>query len=299
LKENPAPVKARPFGKMYYPALDGMRGLAILLVIVYHNFSFIKFAHWGWSGVDLFFVLSGFLITEILIKTVDHHHYFKNFYAKRALRILPLYYLSLGLAIWILPGIVGRPDIFTYYKRNQLWLWLFLQNWLYIFKQPESHGFLGHLWSLAIEEQFYLIWPVVVVALRKPKYLLLFISCLILLTFGLRLYVWFHKTNSLSYYYFYSLSRYDAIWIGCSVALIQRIDSALLSRNVKWIVLTLVCLNLFFVFIKQYWGISLPFFALAGYLTLAILFGLLIQEGSHGNSVWIRKIFTNAGLLFL
>ena len=91
--------------RQYYPALDGLRGLAILLVLVYHNFGFINYFFFGWLGVDLFFVLSGFLITDILLKTLGKPGYLKNFYGRRLLRIFPLYYLALVLFMFIIPGL--------------------------------------------------------------------------------------------------------------------------------------------------------------------------------------------------
>ena len=75
----------------YYPALDGLRGVAILLVVLYHNFGFIKQSYFGWLGVDLFFVLSGFLITDILLRTRSQPGFLKDFYMRRVLRIFPLY----------------------------------------------------------------------------------------------------------------------------------------------------------------------------------------------------------------
>ncbi|MES2881371.1 MAG: acyltransferase [Bacteroidota bacterium] len=132
--------------KIYYPALDGMRGVAILLVIAYHNFTSLSVSHFGWLGVDLFFVLSGFLITSILLKTFDEPRWLQHFYIKRVLRIFPLYFASLLIFLFVLPALINRPGTFNYYIVNQEWLWFFLQNWLYIFKQPEGAGFLNHFW---------------------------------------------------------------------------------------------------------------------------------------------------------
>ena len=82
----------------YYPALDGLRGIAILLVVIYHNFGFISQSNFGWLGVDLFFVLSGFLITDILLRTIGKPGFLREFYMRRVLRIFPLYYLSLVIS---------------------------------------------------------------------------------------------------------------------------------------------------------------------------------------------------------
>src|SRR5687767_13351351 len=115
------------------PALDGLRGLAILLVVTFHNFGFIDEFIFGWLGVDLFFVLSGFLITGILLKTVGAPHYLRNFFARRILRIFPLYYLSLIIFLVILPLVGIYKNELAYYTQHQWWLWLYLQNWLYSF----------------------------------------------------------------------------------------------------------------------------------------------------------------------
>jgi hypothetical protein len=152
--------------------------LAILLVLAFHcrvAFSgtqeiplpILRVLDLGWSGVDLFFVLSGFLITGILLDSRESHGYFRTFYARRVLRIFPLFFAYLFLVLvvfryaWIWYS--GR-DLWS--ATNPWWYFSYLLNW-----KPD-HGYndlyLGHLWSLAIEEQFYLVWPLVVWLLSPP-----------------------------------------------------------------------------------------------------------------------------------
>ena len=94
--------------KLYYPALDGLRGIAILSVILFHNFEYTNAFSLGWLGVDLFFVISGFLITTILLQTINNRYYFRNFYIKRILRIFPLFYVSLILILYLLPLLLSE-----------------------------------------------------------------------------------------------------------------------------------------------------------------------------------------------
>jgi len=155
-------------GSRQIPALDGIRGLAIIWV-AFHNATGIPLtlpaSRWlhlfpllasrGWIGVQLFFALSGFLITAGLLDSQRTAHYFRNFYAKRALRILPLYYGVLFALLVVLPWIVAPRA--PYSHAQQASLWLFVLNWTRL----PPYGF-GHFWSLAVEEQFYLFWPLVV-----------------------------------------------------------------------------------------------------------------------------------------
>ena len=156
-------------------ALDGVRGVAILLTLVFHTFDSTQ--SWGIvgeRGVDLFFVLSGFLITGILVETRDQPGFFANFYARRAVRILPLYYLFVALMLFVVaPAASLLPDKMggvTDLRAladgpSGLWtVWVYLQNFV-LAQGPRSLPGLGHLWSLAIEEQFYLFWPLVVAAI--------------------------------------------------------------------------------------------------------------------------------------
>src|SRR5689334_17836464 len=146
------------------PAFDGIRGLAAILVIIHHFFPF--FGTWvsiSWISVDAFFVLSGFLITNILINSRPSKHYFRNFYARRVLRVFPLYYFILVIVLFIIPWICNNlPQGYDYFLKNRIYYFSYLQNSLFQRDGYPSHWMLSHTWSLAIEEQFYILWPIFV-----------------------------------------------------------------------------------------------------------------------------------------
>lgn len=155
----------------HMPALDGVRGLAILLVMVFH-FRAPDLPKWasaglgiGWCGVDLFFVLSGFLITGILLDTRNAPRRLPVFWARRILRIFPLYFAALALLLAVAPPGWGPA------AGDQRFYWLYLNNWLNLLEVREANHLLGHFWSLAVEEQFYLVWPVLV-WLLPPRWIL-------------------------------------------------------------------------------------------------------------------------------
>lgn len=144
----------------HIPQLDGVRGVAILLVLAYHYCAFSI----GWIGVDLFFVLSGFLITGKLIETRGRPHYLAKFYLRRLLRILPLYFLVCLLFFWLIPLV--RPAVVTPSWKEliqlQGWYWSFSINIYNALHGWTNNIGLVHFWSLACEMQFYLCWPLLV-----------------------------------------------------------------------------------------------------------------------------------------
>ena len=148
------------------PQLDSVRGLAVLIVLMhntdkYHYTGFV--ARFGWMGVDLFFVLSGFLITGILLDTKDSNGYFRRFYARRCLRIWPLYYFALLFMFVVVPWLRPSEAHRIFEARSMPW-WsylVYLQNFL-VPAITTATGLLGVTWSLAVEEQFYAVWPLVV-----------------------------------------------------------------------------------------------------------------------------------------
>lgn len=178
-----AEPSADPFfsGRKHFLELDGLRGLAILLVLLCHYFYWLiepatniyrkvalaflgKAGDWG---VTLFFVLSGFLITGILYDSKGQDRYFRNFYARRFLRIFPLYYGFLAVMFLVLAAIrVGAPQFYSHSRTPQLlwsyqpWLWTYTANiWMFF---HSGMVVIGHFRSLCVEEQFYLVWPLVI-----------------------------------------------------------------------------------------------------------------------------------------
>ena len=229
-----------PENKRFYPALDGLRALAVLMVFFehYESAEFPAF-NWGWVGVDVFFVLSGFLITGILYDTRETKHRFRNFYVRRILRIFPLYYGVLLLGVLLTP-------IF-HWLWNPAWiLWfcylgyysrfIYLHDPLFVrgaiehlvAKSPLDHIgalYLGHFWSLCVEEQFYLVWPFIVFRIRDRVRLRNFCALICGLTLLLRVMcVVFVPNQYLSAELLYRITplRVDALLLGGVVALCLR-----------------------------------------------------------------------------
>ncbi len=182
---NPASASSRLDPHGHLPVLDGVRGLAILMVLLLHFLAnmeptnaieraIVGVTNYGSYGVELFFVLSGFLITGILYDARNQPHYFRNFYMRRVLRIFPLYYGVLALVFFVAPLIsVLRGPALDFLVDRQAWAWLYAVN-IYIAIQGDwSFSYLEHLWSLCIEEHFYLVWPLAVFLMaRRPRMLI-------------------------------------------------------------------------------------------------------------------------------
>lgn len=224
-----------PGGSKHLPALDGARGIAILLVLFSHAVDFLgpvpkdlPGTHWveithilllpGWGGVDLFFTLSGFLITGILLRSKQSPLYFSSFYARRALRIFPIYYacltMCLVLAMWssaFAKYLPGTP-------RERVSYFIYLQNWPIFWKSwAGMSGLWGAYWSLAVEEQFYLVWPTLVRFFTPRRMIVL---CILGFILGL-------PERALLIHYFnlqfgilqWPFSRLDGLFLGAAIAL--------------------------------------------------------------------------------
>lgn len=163
------------------PGLDGIRGLAFLLVFFLHA----DYFYFGWVGVQLFFVLSGFLITDILLRMKEKFSagdYFKKFYGRRFLRIFPLYYLYIFIIFIVTSVVIYFGYRVTYMERTQEQLPYALAYVYNFFNASPAYGgeswLIGHLWSLSAEEQFYIIWPLLVFLTPKKHIKKLFIGAI-------------------------------------------------------------------------------------------------------------------------
>ncbi len=242
---------------------DVLRGLAVLGVIFCHASQRLPMAwvHWlgayGWCGVDLFFVLSGFLITGILVDSRAAAGYFKNFYAKRVLRIWPLYFAVLGMLLVVLPHLAPammRPLIQS--AGGHLWLYpLFLQN---LTMPTTVAGPLGITWSLAIEEQFYFVWPLLVFFLSE-KSLRRILLCVLAAEPVVRISM-SHLLPQVSQYQ-NTFSRLDGLAAGCFLALaLRQWGPDIVRLGAKLLVVPAIAVAVACVVFKSQW----PMFSALG-----------------------------------
>lgn len=206
-----------------FQGLDGLRGLAMLGVIFCHLAIFTI----GWIGLPSFFVLSGFLITHVLIKDRAESDtlrgYFARFYIRRALRVFPVYYLYLAVASTI---IFAAPSM-SRVQGELPWAWAYLYNFRMIADHEHSR-LLGHLWSLSVEEQFYLVWPWLIAF--APRRLIVAV-CIVLVGLGPLTREWvcngllpalgFSGERLKIYTYLFTLSHVDAFAIGALINFIK------------------------------------------------------------------------------
>jgi peptidoglycan/LPS O-acetylase OafA/YrhL len=303
--------------KQRIPELDGLRGFAILLVLVFHYISqegvlspgtladrLQRFVIMGWTGVDLFFVLSGFLIGGLLMDARNSASFFKTFYGRRFFRIIPIYYLWI-LLYAVLIGLAGnaitrvsnsgvRPPldlgIFSHF--------LFLQNFVPVTLFGLAGAWFGHLWSLAVEEQFYLIAPLVVrfTTERRLKWILgvAIMAVPLLRIFLLRV---LHVPNP--EITVLVICRADALAIGMLTAALTRGETPLLSieRNIKKLFVSLGILLSGVVVLWKFSPQASTFgMQSIGYTWMALFYAVILVLGIGHQRGWIARLLRTGWL---
>jgi len=306
----------------FIPELNGLRAVAIILVFFHHTraqlpvvnmttFYLSWYAGQGWMGVDLFFVLSGFLITGILLDTRETSNYFTGFYARRVLRIFPLYYLVLT-TVMIGGSLLNIPKITaTLPVPQDRWLYFcYLMNWVGLWKGHFGANSIGHFWSLAVEEQFYLVWPLIVWMVR-PRTVPWVAGGLAVVAALSRL-VWVAQGGSQISIGWATVSRMDELFVGALCACLFRDPERMLRirKRLPWIA-SLGVGSFFFVYSAMlffpgratsflYSHSAVPhtldntvlfFMECGGYIPLEIGFGALVLLAAHGGaeSTWMQK----------
>ncbi|GAB4548002.1 MAG: hypothetical protein Fur002_24560 [Anaerolineales bacterium] len=298
---------------------DGVRGVAVLLVIAFHVFKRADYftanqaLHFltgltsiGWVGVDIFFTLSGFLITSILLRTKTDKRYFKNFYMRRVLRIVPIYLVLIGLTLAFAPKL----EVEFTSRLNQILplMLLFQQNWLAIFSDLKMTHYLWVTWSLAVEEQFYLLLPLAAYLLRKETLFkagvgFVFLSILTRLS-GVTFLKEIGKASVYLFFYYNSFTRFEQLLIGALLAIgLTDLRGKEFIRKYS--------IPVFWLCLFGFLGIALtspvtphPAFGYApltiGGYTLSALStaGLLGAFVTRPASAWIRRPFQNKILIF-
>jgi len=294
--EDPAP--AHPVSPRL-PTLDGLRAIAILLVVP-HNLNLIATfsgtqlvvaaLHRGWIGVQLFFVLSGFLITRILLDARDAPDYYRSFFVRRALRIFPLYYATLLVLFVLLPalGLVS----FERDPMVELSYWAYFSNWY----GPFHHGpeAVSHFWSLAIEEQFYLLWPFAIHR-RSADWVLRLCLAIAAASLLLRVVMLLAGAPTQASYTFL-VTRMDALAFGGAAAAAFRVPSVaswVLNRRRFLLGASFLSLAAGAAISRGYNSLS-PMTVSLGYTFLAVAFALLVAAGAAadhlGQAGWLGAL---------
>ncbi|MBD1363951.1 acyltransferase [Mucilaginibacter sp. ZT4R22] len=270
-----------------YPSLNGIRGVAVLMVVIAHMIvlqyrAFSNLIFIGSLGVNIFFVLSGFLITTLCIKEkiVTGTLSLKKFYIRRALRILPVAYLYIGVIIVLNLTVKLNVNAVSILSSA-----LFAADFSY-FKKTAYHWDLGHYWSLAVEEQFYLIFPVFI---KKSFYL--FVGLVMFILFVLPVILYLQSANIIInsgpfYALTHFLVKFQAISLGCFFSVLC-FKGYLNFGKLKWVI-TLACIAaIFFIKYDDVFSIKAVFVN----LFLSVLTGFIIVNSIYTTSDVIFKFF--------
>ena len=286
------------------PALDGLRGVAILMVFFRHYAGGMSqtasstglrlighILNFGWSGVDLFFVLSGFLITGILFDTAGRPAYYKNFYVRRVLRIFPPYYL-LAIAYLIL-----TPTLAAHWRWGHLTFLMYLGYpaaliWPSLSAvSPSVH--ITHLWSICAEEQFYVTWPWAVRRLRNAAAVLR--ACLVLggVALALRVAICATKWVDVTWTHDFLGCRMDSLAVGAAIAILMRgAGRERIMRSAKWVFAITAPLVVALCVISKTTDHGAIPIATFGFTMIAVMYGAVLLLALQQDNFFARVLST-------
>jgi peptidoglycan/LPS O-acetylase OafA/YrhL len=273
--------------------LDGLRAIAICFVLLHHFWPttgplarFATVAHIGWIGVDLFFVISGFLICGILLDTRQGDGYFRNFYSRRSLRIFPLYYVFLAVMAIAIPAIQGTSEFFD--QSGSMWWYIFYGgNIREAITGHEPAYVFAPLWSLSIEEQFYVTFPFIVWRLG-PQRLWRLLWALVIAAAIFRLVAFLLWPFNERIQYLSTVCRMDNIAVGCLLAVGFRLSRITMSTTTAKCIAYFATLSLFAVFGMGGLDRMRPFCRIAGYSITAFTFAAVVGWVVMARPNWLR-----------
>jgi peptidoglycan/LPS O-acetylase OafA/YrhL len=285
--------------------LDGLRAIGILAVIATHFFWRFANVLFCWVSIDLLFALSGLLITGILIETREDPKYFQKFYMRRVLRIFPLYYLLIICFTIYIYFITDHPSDFQDYKDHLITYYTYTQNWSFILNGVPAQGHLHHTWSLAVDEQIYLVWPLIIWLCKNRKQLMWFCAGLLVfsLLFRIGYIIWWnnHPGPNPFPFFFHTLCRLDSFGAGSLLFCILKFHPTWLNRTkMLWLSIISFCLLVAFAlldnttyftrFYMSNFGITI-----AGiHFTTWLYFGIT-REFRLLNAIWGSKLLVYIG----
>ena len=289
------------FKLSYSPALNGLRGIAILMVMSFHA----RLLKGGFIGVDIFFVLSGFLITSLLVSEFDQYGAvsLSNFYMRRVLRLGPALIALLIVFCVVSFALLDVEKASSNYIDALISLF-YLSNWARAFS-IHPPDFLGHTWSLSIEEQFYIFWPIILLTLlrvcNKRYQVVVFTVAIVLLSWILRIYLLSNGATPDRLYNGLD-TRADALMVGCTLGVTMSFWSIRASaRNIfsKLLVIialvSMACLLAFLMFGKC----LAPWMLQYGYLVTELLAAILVIDVLISPQSVIRKLLTMRWLVWV
>ncbi|MBZ5857992.1 acyltransferase family protein [Flavihumibacter profundi] len=276
----------------YIPQLDSLRFFAVLLVMFSHwlGGSFINYLPNGFLGVTFFFVLSGYLISSNLLRSKlsilnensTAWKEFGNFFLRRVIRIFPLFYFVLVFLYFIIPNV---------YEGNQQWYFLYCSNFL-IFIKKQWPGMLSHFWSLAVEEQFYLFWPIVII-LGNIKHYKIYFIILILVSLIYKMYSFHESTNFFNFYDVLPFSCFDAFGVGSLLALFDT-SPFITVKNDSFFIKYRILLSAIASILSYVLGLSFLFG-----LLFSVFSVFIIWDTKYEKLGWFNNIVKRRELVYL